>query len=160
MASTSRRIRRHISQAEGSVFIVSKDVVSSGISTTAVALTGAVSGGDVLVEKVVLSTDSTGLAGATNFIIRVSGEVYGLNDPIEEAVSNLGASAHRVAPSAGAADTTNDNGITVTAAVPFLLQAGDSLQYVGTGSAGTGAGIVRVVLVCRRLAQGAKMRAA
>ena len=44
--------------------------------------------------------------------------------------------------------------MTVTAAVPFLLQAGDSLQYSGSVAAGTGAGICRVCVQFQRVHDG------
>ena len=150
------RVKKEVSRAAGSTFWRKYLVTSSNTTTAQKRLSGAVSGGDLMVLKVVFETDATGLAGMTNFEIGVSGETYGLDKPVVEAASNLGASAHRSAPTGSiAADTTNDNGITVTAAVPFLLEGGDSLQYSGSSSAGTGAGVCAVLVQFQRIHDGA-----
>ena len=154
------QIFKAITQAVGSLIILKKEIVSSAITTTLKDLT-TVASGDLLVESVTLMTNSTGLAGGTNLQISVNGEVYGLNLPIVEAVSNLGVSAHRVAPSPSpAADTTNDNGMSVTAAVPFVLQAGDKLQYNCTGSVCSGVGKILIVIKFRRIDKGARIKRA
>jgi hypothetical protein len=97
----------------------------------------------------------------TNLEIGVSGETYGIDKPVVEVASTLGASGLRIAPHpAAAGDTTNDNIMTVTAAVPFVLEDGDSLQYSGSGSAGTGAGKVIMVIKFTRLIDGADIKSA
>lgn len=152
MGNLSSRIERKVNRAAGSSFWMTFLLTSSNFTTAQKALTGAVSGGSLIVEKVIFSTDGTGLAGMTNVEIGVSGETYGLDKPVVEAQSNLGANAFRVAPhSAASGDTTNDNHMTVTAAVPFVLRAGNSLQYSGSSSAGTGAGIVLVAIKFTRV---------
>ena len=159
MARLSNRVKKAVVNAAGSSFWRQFTVLSSDMTTAQQALSSAATG-DLAVVACVLQTDATGLAGATNFEIGVSGETYGLNLPIVEAVSNLGANAHRSVPAGGiAADTTNDNQITVTAAVPFVLQAGDSLQYSGSSSAGTGAGVCLVAIKFERLVDGADISA-
>ena len=136
----------------GDKVFVKKEITSSDILTTVIDLTGPVNGGDLLLVRVVLATDSTGLAGGTNIEITASGETYGLATPIIETVANLGASALRVAPhSATAADTTNDNHMTVTAGLPFVLQNGDKLQINSTSAACTGAGKLLVLLEFERI---------
>lgn len=151
-------VNRQVKSA-GTTFWRTFTVLSSDMTTAQQALSTAATG-DLAVVACVLQTDATGLAGATNFEIGVSGETYGLDKPIVEAVSNLGASAHRSVPAGSiAADTTNDNHITVTAAVPFILQAGDSLQYSGSSSAGTGAGIILIAIKFERLADNANVDA-
>ena len=123
MPNLGNRLKSKVTKAAGSVFWRKFIVTSSNITVAQKALSS-VASGDLIVKAVILQTDATGLAGATNFEIGVSGEAYGLDKPVVEAVSNLGASAHRSAPTGSiAADTTNDNGITVTAAVPFVLEA-------------------------------------
>ena len=159
MGNLSNRIKSKVTKAAGSSFWRTFTVLSSDITTSQQALSG-VATGDLAVVAVSLSTDSTGLAGPTNFEIGVSGETYGIDAPVVEAVSNLGASAHRCTPPGSiAADTTNDNHVTVTAAVPFILQAGDSLQYKGTSSAGTGAGICLIAIKFERIDQNADIQA-
>ena len=152
----SNRIKKAVVRAAGSTFWREYIVTSSNSTVAQKRLSSDVSGGDLIGLKVVLVTDSTGLAGMTNFEIGVSGETFGPNLLVVEAASNLGVSAIRIAPSPSpAADTTNDNGVTVTTAVPFLIQSGDSLQYSGSGSAGTGAGICRVLVQFQRVHDGA-----
>ena len=159
MGSLSNRVKKAVRRSAGTSFWRKFTVLSSDITTSQQALSSAATG-DLMVTHVIFQTDATGLAGSTNFLIGVSGETYGLNTPIEEAVSNLGASQIRVAPhSGGNADTTNDTHITVTAAVPFLLEAGDSLQYSGSSSAGTGAGICAVLIRFERLVENADIQA-
>ena len=159
MGTLSNRVKKAVRRSAGTSFWRKFTVLSSDITTSQQALSSAATG-DLMVTKVIFQTDATGLAGATNFEIGVSGETYGLNLPVVEAVSNLGASAIRIAPSPSpAADTTNDNGMTVTAAVPFLLEAGDSLQYSGSSSAGTGAGICAVLIKFERLVENADIQA-
>ncbi len=151
MPKLSNRVKKAVTRAAGSSFWKKFVITSSNVTVAQKALTSAASG-DLIVKTVVFQTDATGLAGMTNFEIGVSGETYGLDKPVVEAASNLGASAHRSAPAGGiAADTTNDNQITVTAALPFVLEAGDSLQYSGSGSAGTGAGKIIVAIEFERI---------
>ena len=159
MPNFQAKLARKVNQKAGTSFWKTFTVLSSDITTAQQALSTAATG-DLIVEACIFQTDSTGLAGATNFEIGVSGETYGIDKPLVEAVSNLGASALRNAPSGSiAADTTNDNHMTVTAAVPFVLQAGDSLQYSGSSSAGTGAGICLVAIKFTRVVDGADIQA-
>ena len=159
MPSFQAKLARKVNQKAGSSFWKLFTVLSSDITTSQQALSSAASG-DLIVEACIMQTDVTGLAGATNFEIGVSGETYGLDKPLVEAVSNLGASQIRVAPhSGGNADTTNDTHMTVTAAVPFVLQAGDSLQYSGSVSAGTGEGVCLVAIKFTRVVDGADIQA-
>lgn len=129
------------------------------LNSAATALTQAATG-KLAVVACSLATDSTGLTGGTNFEISVSGETYGIDKPIVEAVSNLGASAQRCAPSATAADTTNDNHITVTQALPFVLEAGDSLQFGSSVADCTGSGKILVAVKFERLEENADVRSA
>lgn len=146
---------RNVIRAAGSTFWKTFAVTSSNVTVAQKALTGAATG-DLIVEKVIFQTDATGLAGMTNFELGVSGETYGPNLPVVEAASNLGASVVRQCPNPSTfADTTNDTGMTVTAAVPFVLQAGDSLQYSGSVVAGTGAGVVLIAIKFYRVADNA-----
>ena len=159
MPNFADRVAEKVGKLAGTSFWKTFVLTSSDFTVAQKALTGAATG-DLIVEKVVLSTDSTGLAGMTNVEIGVSGETYGLDKPIVEAASNLGASAQRQYPSQVAAETTNDNQITVTCAVPFVLQAGDSLQYSGSSAVGTGAGKLLGAIKFVRVADGAGIASA
>lgn len=151
MPNLSSRVKRDVTRAAGSTFWRTYLVTSSNITVAKKQLSSAATG-DLMVVACVFQTDATGLAGPTNFEIGVNGETYGIDLPLVEAVSNLGASALRQAPhAAGNADTTNDNFMTVTASVPFLLQAGDNLTYSGSVAAGTGAGVCIVAIKFERI---------
>lgn len=159
MPNLSSRVKRDVTRAAGSTFWRTFTVLSSDITTSQQALSSAATG-DLAVVAAILQTDSTGLAGGTNFQIGVSGETYGPDLPLVETVANLGASVVRHAPHPAAfADTTNDTGLTVSAMVPFVLSAGDSLQYSNSGAAGTGAGICLIAIKFERLADGADIQA-
>lgn len=152
MPNFERRVAYNVVRSAGTSFWKTFILTSSNLTVAKQDLTGVVTGGDLIVEKVVFQTDATGLAGATNFEIGVTGETYGLDLPVVEAVSNLGANAIRVAPhSGGNADTTNDTHITVTAAVPFVLQGGDKLTYSGSVAVGTGAGKILIAILFTRV---------
>lgn len=161
MGNLSSRVQKHVERAAGQSFWKTFILTSSDIlNSAATDLTGAATG-DLIIEKVVMATDSTGLATGTNFEISVNGETYGLDKPIVEAVSNLGASAHRSAPPGGiAAETTNDNGITITSALPLLLQAGDKLQYGSSGADCTGSGKIIVAIKFFRVTENADIQSA
>ena len=155
----SNRLKNKVVKAAGSTFWRTFTVLSSDITTTQQALSSAATGALAIVACV-FQTDATGLAGGTNFQIGVSGETYGPDLPLVETVANLGASVLRQAPHpATFADTTNDTGFTVSAMVPFVLQAGDSLQYSNSGAAGTGAGICLVAIKFERIDENADIQA-
>ena len=155
------RIAQKADRRVGDVIYLSKVLTSSNIlNSAATDLSTPVLGGDLLVTGVTLATDSTGLAGGTNFEISVSGETYGIDKPIVETVANLGASALRKAGFAIPAYTTNDNGLTVTNGVPFVLQEGDKLQFGSSVADCTGAGKILVVIELRRITPQANIAAA
>jgi len=157
MPNFEQRVAKQVVRAAGSSFWRKFIITSSTITVAKQDLSTAATG-DLLVKECIFQTDATGLAGATNFEIGVTGETYGIDLPLVEAVSNLGANATRIAPhAAGNADTTNDNHMTVTAAVPFVLEAGDNLTFSGSVSAGTGAGKIVVAIKFERLVDNADL---
>lgn len=157
MPNLGERVKKKVTKAAGSSFWKTFALTSSNILLSAATdLTGAASG-DLAVEQVILMTDATGLAAGTNFEISVSGETYGENKPIVEAVSNLGASVTRSLITG--MDSTNDRFLSVTG-VPFVLQAGDKLQYGSSGADCTGAGKVLVAIKFTRIADGAEIQSA
>ena len=135
---------------QGDIIVFAKEITSSDLTTTAAALTSAVTGGRLVCIGGLLATDSTGLAGGTNLEISVSGETYGMNVPLEETFSNLGASISRAWGFGTSDDSTNDRFVSVTA-VPFFLDNGDSVQINSTSGAGTGAGKILIVLFFRKI---------
>lgn len=145
----AKRVADNVIKGVGSVLFVLKELTSSDITTTAAALTTAVSRGDLLLEDWGLMTDATGLAGGTNFRIQVSGETYGPNAIIEETVANLGANV--------AFNALSDE--PGTASERVVIQVGDSLQYLSTGANCTGSGKILIWLKFRRIAHGATIKA-
>lgn len=125
----------------GSVVLLKKTIVSSTITTAAQDLS-TTSLGEFLVENVILKTNATGLAGATNFRV-LSNNAVGALPILEEAVANLGASA------------TVDIYTASVVKQRTVLESGKKLQYLGTASAGTGAGTITVYVQLIRKTAGA-----
>lgn len=124
----------------GSVTI---DIVSSTLTTSFVNKLLVVGDG-VVVEDVIVETDATGLAGATLFQVHKS-DTTGNPIIFSQAVANLGANATYDLSTA-----TIKNRSTVT--------NGKYIGVLGTGSAGTGAGVARVTVKYRRLNQNSQLQ--
>lgn len=71
----------------GREIFVSKDIVSSAITTSDVNIFETIGNG-VLIESVTVVTNGTGLAGSTNFVLKANGVTF-----FSTAVSGLGANA-------------------------------------------------------------------
>ena len=152
--SFSSRLKNKVVKAQGSSFWVKKTITSSGLLTTAQSLTSAATG-QLFVKEIIVKTDATGLAGATNFEI-LSDNAKGVVNVFVETVANLGANITKVM-SAGAiqAETTTSDAHPTVTALPTVLEAGKKLQYIGTGVAGTGAGTIDVFVCFERIDEGA-----
>lgn len=155
MGNFANRVKEKVNKSAGTSFWRVFEITSSNILTTAKDLTGAANG-TLIIEDCIFMTDTTGLATGTNFEIQVSGETYGENLPIVEAVSNLGASVTR-AMKPGSDDRTNDRFFSVTG-VPFVLQDGDKLQYLCTSAACTGSGKMLIAIKFNRVTDGADIK--
>lgn len=118
-------------------------LTSSDITTTGVdfALT---QGNGLVIEKVVVSTDATGLAGGTNLQL-VSDNSNGNPIFFEETVANLGANA------------TVDTGSVVN--TNSIIETGKKLTAKATGANCTGTGTIEIVLFCRRLDSNSSIQA-
>lgn len=125
----------------GTSVLIKKTIVSSTITTSAQDLSTTALG-EFLVDNVILKTNGTGLAGATNFRI-LSNNAVGALPILEEAVANLGASA------------TIDIYTASVVKQRTVLESGKKLQYLGTASAGTGAGTITVYVHLIRKTAGA-----
>lgn len=115
-------------------FVVEKKITSSDITTSNVNIAEFVGNG-VIIEDVIARTDSTGLAWGTNFTLSADGIVF-----FAEAVANLGA------------DTIMD--LTNASVTGIKASLGTGTKYVSvanTVGAGTGAGVITIQLVCRKL---------
>lgn len=143
VAATGRIVVFGDDASVGSEFSIQKTLVSSALTTSAQDLS-LVSTGRLLVENVVVETNGTGLAGATNFRI-LSNNVNGLSAILEETVANLGA------------NKTVDIFSASIVKQRTILESGKKLQYLGTVGAGTGAGTVTVTVTLRRLDAGAQI---
>lgn len=123
-------------------FVVTKTFVASTISTTTpLDVTRPVSGA-LLVDNIVVSTDSTGFGASacTNIVVSQSGNTYGPTTLLSSATSTLGASASVDLTDAG---TTKKR---------VVLENGAKLQISSTVAACTGSGVVKVTAFFKKAA--------
>ena len=115
------------------VFSITRDVVSNTLTTSDLNIMQSVGNG-LVIEDVLVSTDGTGLAGGTNFQIKVNGIAF-----FAETVANLGANKF----------------INLTKASVTGTQASvEGSEYITvntTAASGTGAGIATVIIRFRKL---------
>lgn len=143
----------YLSTKSGSPLIITKTFTSSAIPNNTQAggaLTGAASGALVL-EKIILQTDSTGVAAPTNLEISTDNAkgLTGAGAPnVTTAVSALGANKTVVLQDASGE------------VLPLYLESGKKLYIDGDDAAGTGAGTVDVIMYFRRVTDGATIAAA
>jgi hypothetical protein len=116
---------------------VLKTVTSSDVTTTAATIVAS-QGDGFVIEDVIVSTDATGLAGGTNFVISVD-SAKGSGTIFAETVANLGANATVELADASVTSTKQ------------VLDTNGNIQVAMTGSNGTGSGTADVVIVMRRL---------
>lgn len=131
---------------QGTTFIIKKALTASAVVTAGVDVTGTSSVGEVLIEDFILQTDSTGLAAGTLFTLN-SDNALGTATFCEDSVSTLGAGAcvdKKIA----------DKGLS------HVLESGKKVIAKCTASNCTGAGVINVYLLCRRLADNATLAAA
>jgi hypothetical protein len=134
-----------VSAPMGSYVVLQKTLTSSSITTAAQDLSLPAVGGDLYVENITVETDSTGLAGGTNFSITKNGG-FGIATFLTETVANLGA---------------NKSVDCFTASVTkqrTVITSGQKFQYLCTGSNCTGAGQVKITVVLVRCTAGADIR--
>tara|TARA_R110000868_G_scaffold178700_1_gene418508 strand:+ start:3007 stop:3423 length:417 start_codon:yes stop_codon:yes gene_type:complete len=114
--------------------------------TTSFVNKAQVVGDSIMIEDVIVETDTTGLAGATLFQVKKSDTI---GNPIvfSQAVANLGASA------------TYDLS-TATIKNRSVCAAGTYIGILGTASAGTGTGVARVTIRYRRLYENSSLQPA
>jgi len=129
----------------GGVFWIKKTLTSNEITIGGVDITNTSQGGELVIEDIILQTDSTGLAGGTNFLI-TSDNSKGAPTILSHAVSSLGANV-----------TLNLSAATVKS--PCVLEIGRKLMAKMTVSNGTGSGTIDVRIKFRRLAAGATITA-
>lgn len=143
----------YLSTQSGTPLIITKTITSSAIPNNTQAggaLTGAASGGLVL-EKIILQTDGTGVVAPTNIEISTDNAkgLTGAGGPnVTTAVSGLGANK-----TVNLHDASGE-------VLPLYLETGKKLYIHGDDAAGTGAGTVDVVMYFRRVTDGATIAAA
>ena len=133
--------------AIGTVFWVTKTLISSTVTQAGVDITGVSSIGALAVEDIVVKTDATGLAAGTNFKID-SDNAKGLASIFAETVANLGVSK------------TMDLSQASVTKIRSVLETGKKLIAKSTVADCTGAGTIDVNIKFRRLVAGATIAAA
>lgn len=150
MPSLQHAVRKAVTSASGTSFWRFYTITSSTITTTAQNLTTAATG-RLFVKQIIVKTDSTGLAGGTNFQI-LSNNAKGVVNIAVETVANLGANATRVLTTLPpAADTTTSDGVFSVTALPTILESGKRIQYSNTSAVGTGAGTIDIAIQFERV---------
>lgn len=148
-----------IRRSVGTTFYRVKTITSSAVTTAAIDLTTTATG-RVHVKNVIVKTDSTGLAGGTNFEIK-SNNAKGVVNIFVETVANLGATATKVLVGGGInADTTTSDATASVTALPTILEAGKKLTYNMTAGAGTGAGTADIIIEFVRVDENADVQMA
>lgn len=130
----------------GTVFIIKKALTASAVVTGGVDVTGTSSVGEILIEDIILQTDATGLAAGTLFTLG-SDNSLGTAVFLSHTVSALGAG------------TIIDKKVAATGK-SHVLESGKKVTAICTSTNCTGAGIINVYLLCRRLADNATLAAA
>jgi len=131
---------------QGTTFIIKKALTSSAITTGGVDVTGTSSVGEILIEDFVMQCDGTGLAAGTLFTMEVD-NAAGSETFCEDSVSTMGSTIVMD-------KKTADKGRSV------VMESGKKVTAKCTSSSCTGAGVVNVYLLCRRLADNATLAAA
>jgi len=125
--------------SQGAPYAVKKTIVSSTIkAATPTDVTTA--SDDMLIEQIVMETDSVGLAGGTNFEL-LNNNANGVTGIfLSQAISGLGANVNVLGTSAG-----------VAAMKPFVLEKGKKIQVQCTASDCTGPGVITLAIYGRRM---------
>ena len=110
-----------------------RDITSSTI-TTSDQNAFLVLGNGIIVEDTLVTTDATGLAGSTNFVLKAGSKTF-----YSTAVSGLGAN---VAVDLDRASVTKSR---------IAVPGGAFITFAGTVGAGTGAGVATVHIRYRKL---------
>lgn len=118
-------------------FILKYTITSSDITTAAKNLTVPANAGDLLIKNVIVKSDSTGLAGGTNFQL-LTNNAKGQANFFVTSVASLGAN-----------QTVDFSTATVTHE-QTVLESGKVIQYSNTAAVGTGAGTIDIYLVLQR----------
>lgn len=142
-------LKNAVSQAPGSSFLVTKNVVATAVLTTATNLTTAATG-RLFLKNIILDTDSTGLNSTVNaFTINVAGNTFGATALLSQVTSALGANV-----------SLSFLGATPTTYKGAVIDAGANLTFQVATAAATGVGKIRMTLEFVRLDENAQCVAA
>jgi len=159
--SVAEETRRLMNRAAGSLFFLSTRVVSDGILTTARALTGSVTIGQIEVEDIILKTNGIGLAGGATLKITCDNVTSGTNVIMQYAVANLRASVtialSRLAVNPNQIGYTGFPRATLNISSPTTLELNRGVFIESSDANGTGSGTVDVILKLRRMANDADL---
>ncbi len=137
--SNDNKIGAYNNQFDG--VIVEKVVTSSDLSTSTPTAITQYATGNFYIDNIIVSTDSTGLATGTNFIINVDSPTYGLTTILSNAVSGLGANK-----------TVDLNSATVKQRV--ILEDGSRLVAYCTTANCEGAGKAKITVILKKASWG------
>lgn len=150
MGKFQSTLRKAVVKSAGQRFWVGATITSSTLTTTAQDFT-TVSTGRLYIRNVLVKTDSTGLAGATNFEL-LSNNAKGVANIFVETVANLGANVTKcITDGAIQAETTTSDAHPTVTALPTVLETGKKIQFDGTAAPGTGAGTIDVFIEFERI---------
>lgn len=155
MPSFQENVKHMVRRSAGATFWRKITVTSSSIKTATKLAISTAATGDLAILQVIVKTDSTGLAGGTNFQL-LSSNAKGVANILVETIANLGANTQKVL-SAGNADTdttTSDATPSVTSLIG-VLEAGKVLQVQNSASDGTGAGTIDIYVKFERVVENA-----
>ncbi len=128
----------------GCVYIGTFPLTSSAILASA-ATTVATASGSIQVDQIILETSATGLAACTNVSFTTT-NTKGLLTLFAEAAANLGANKNVQATAAS-----------VTAMRPFVIEDTKLLKVQATVADCTGAGVLTLVIIGKRITAGATL---
>ena len=140
-------------------FWISTTVVSTGITTATFDITLASSGGELVVEDIILKTDNLGLAGGSTLKV-VCNNSKGTSLIMSEGVGYLGAYTTRSLLDSALYEPNMNVSPSASAKRPYhnvrtILESGKKVQIMMSDTAGTGAGRIDIYIKFRRLAAGA-----
>jgi hypothetical protein len=134
----------------GTLFVVEKSLTHSDIVSGGVDVTGTSSGGDILIEDVIIANGSTAMssAGGAAVLELYTNNTNGSNTFLSEPESGL------------IANGTMDLDNATLEGVRTVLESGKKVTAKATGEDFTSGGAVKIYLICSRMTGGATLAAA
>lgn len=150
--TVAEQVQRIAKETLGATFWLKKTVTSSAILTTNVAITEASTGGELMIEDIIIKSDSTGLAAGSTFRI-VTNNAKGTTGVFMHPVNLLGANRTVDMDNAEEYSVRDVNN-------RVILEEGKTLSVNCTVTACTGAGTIDIYIKFRKLADNASILAA